>query len=643
MFKTTISLAALLASTSALAQPVIEPAAADDGAIIVTGTRSPDGTPAELLGSSFTVLDADALEDRQTRVVSDILRDVPGVSISRSGGVGGFTQLRLRGTEANHTLVLIDGIEASDPFLGEFDFATLIADDVARIEVLRGQQSATYGSDAIGGVVHYITASGADAPGVRGRIEGGSFGTVSGAARVGGVAGGLDYALSGAFLDTDGTPSAREGIGDRDLGAANRQLSGKLTYAVAPNFRVMATGRYSRLEADTNPQDFDFNSPTYGFVIDGTDTLTSRSFLGLVRAELDLLDGRWTHAATAQLNDTHRLSRTDGDLTSDNRGERFKAAYDTTMRFDGGTLAHAVTLAADFERERFRSVAVFAASPANDGRSTDNLGLVAEYDLRVGDRAGFGASIRHDGNNRFEDATTWRVRGSYALSGAIRVRAAAGSGIKNPTNYELFGFDPTSFIGNPDLKPEKSQGIEAGVDLSLAQDRLTVSTTLFRSVLRDEIYTIFTPAFIATPGNRDTRSRQRGIEVAARAVPAAGWRIDVAYTYLDAIEAGAQEVRRPPHIGSANLTWRERADRFGATLTARYNGKAFDSNFTNLPIGPRVRLDDYVLVNFAADVKLARGVELFGRVENLFDREYEDVFTYRAPGRAAYAGIRAGF
>lgn len=643
MLKTTVSSVALLASTSALAQPALDPVAPADQAIVVTGTRSPDGTPAELLGSSFTLLDPAALEDRQTRVVSDILRDVPGVSISRSGGVGGFTQLRLRGTEANHTLVLIDGIEASDPFLGEFDFATLIADDVARIEVLRGQQSATYGSDAIGGVVHYITASGADAPGLRGRIDAGSFGTVTGAARIGGVAGGLDYTVSGAFLDTDGTPSARRGIGNRDLASSNHQLSGKLAYALAPNFRLMATGRYSRLEADTNPQDFDFTSPTYGFVVDGADSLTSRSFLGLLRAELDLLDDRWTHAATIQLNDTHRASRTDGGLTSDNRGERFKAAYDTTLRFGADALAHAVTLAADFERERFRSVAVFAPSAANDGRSTDNLGLVAEYDLRIGDRAGFGASLRHDANNRFDDATTWRVRGSYALTDALRVRAAAGSGIKNPTNYELFGFDPASFIGNPDLKPEKSQGIEAGIDLSLADDRLTLATTLFRSVLRDEIYTIFTPAFVATPANRETRSRQRGIELAVRALPAPGWRVDLAYTYLDAIEAGAEEVRRPPHIGSANLTWREPSDRFGATLTARYNGKTFDSNFTNLPLGPRVRLDEYVLVNFAADVKLAPRVELFGRIENLFDRTYEDVFTYRAPGRGAFAGIRAGF
>jgi vitamin B12 transporter len=161
----------------------------DDETIIVTATRAREGLSRAALGSSVSLLDAQELQERQTRQVADILRDVPGVSVNRTGGFGGQTQLRMRGSESNHTLVLIDGMEANHPFYGEFDFATLIADDVARIEVLRGQQSALYGSDAIGGVVHYITLSGAEAPGVRGRAEYGSFNSWDAAARVADVAG----------------------------------------------------------------------------------------------------------------------------------------------------------------------------------------------------------------------------------------------------------------------------------------------------------------------------------------------------------------------------------------------------------------------------------------------------------------------
>ena len=648
MIKTFISTLALVAAGPALAQALPDEEPADrqqsDNAIIVTGTRSLSGTTVGLSGSSVTVIDSEAMQQRQIRIVSDVLRDVPGVSVNRSGGVGGQTQVRLRGAESNQTLVLIDGIEVSDPFQGEFDFATLIADDVARIEVLRGQQSAIYGSDAIGGVIHYITATGAEAPGVSGRVESGSFGTVSGAARIGGVAGAVDYVLSAAINHSDGTPSARRGIGTRTLAADNHALSGKLTVTLAPNFLIRVVGRYSRLESDINPQDFDFTSPTYGFVIDGDDDSASRAFYGLVRAELDLLDGHWTHAATTQINDNIREFRTAGDLTSANDGQRLKGSYDTTLRFGTARVEHAVTLAADFERETFRNRAVFGApSDANIERRIDNTGLVAQYDLVVDDRFAFGASLRHDDNDRFRNATTYRLRGSAEIAPGFRLRAAAGSGIKNPTNFELFGFDPSSFIGNPNLRPEKSEGWEAGADIVLADETVRIGATYFDSTLENEIFTNFSPTFVASPANRTTDSKQHGVELFANAALGRGWRVDLAYTYLDAEENGLEELRRPPHTGSANVSWRSADDRFGATATARYNGETFDSNFTSLPIGPRVELDDFVLVNLAADYRLSERFELFGRVENLFDEKYEEVFTFRSPGRAAYAGVRARF
>ena len=192
----------------------------------------------DLLGSSATILDPIELENRQTRIVSDVLRDVPGVAVNRLGPVGQYTQIRLRGAEGDHTLALIDGIKVSDPFAGGFDFGTLIADEVARVEVLRGEQSALYGSDAIGGVIHYITLSGAEAPGIRARAEGGSFGTANTALRVAGVADALDYALNAAFNHTDGTIDNAQGT--RELRAETLALSGKFTYAFAENFRVRA-------------------------------------------------------------------------------------------------------------------------------------------------------------------------------------------------------------------------------------------------------------------------------------------------------------------------------------------------------------------------------------------------------------------
>ena len=309
MIISTIAWGATLAASPALAQSnPTKPTTNEQGqTIIVTASRSGDAVPTDLVGASVTVLDDGALQDRQTRIVSDVLRDVPGVAVSRTGAVGGFTQLRLRGAEANQTLVLIDGIKASDPFYGEFDFGSLLADDGAKIEVLRGQQSSLYGSDAIGGVVNYITLTRAEAPGIRLRAEGGSFGTVSGSARAAGVTGNIDYALSGSYYHTRGYPIAVGGM--RDVGANIGNGSLKTTWTAASNFRITAVGRYSSSKGETDDQDNLFGSPAFGFTVDSPGVgYRSRAFYGLVRAQLDLLDGRWTNAVSAQITDTHRTN-----------------------------------------------------------------------------------------------------------------------------------------------------------------------------------------------------------------------------------------------------------------------------------------------------------------------------------------------
>src|SRR5258706_7009124 len=231
----------------------------------------------DLLGSSATVLQPVDLEERQIVIVSDVLRDVPGIAVSRTGPVGQFTQVRIRGAESNHTLVLIDGIKAGDPFFGEFQFETLITDDVAKVEVLRGEQSALYGSDAIGGVIHYITATSAEAPGFRARAEGGSFGSANASARYAGVEAGLDYALSVAYSRTDGVPD--NPLGTRHLGSEGLNLAGKFSYAIDENFRLQAVPRHSSFHSARNQQEFHFPpGATYGFEVDSNCSYKNPTF-----------------------------------------------------------------------------------------------------------------------------------------------------------------------------------------------------------------------------------------------------------------------------------------------------------------------------------------------------------------------------
>ncbi|MEA2823737.1 MAG: vitamin transporter [Alphaproteobacteria bacterium] len=615
--------------------------------VLVTASRL-GGIRSDLLGSSATILEPIDLQLRQTVIVSDILRDVPGVAVSRTGPVGQFTQVRMRGAEANHTLVLIDGIKASDPFYGEFEFETLIADDVAKIEVLRGEQSALYGSDAIGGVIHYITATGAEAPGLRGRIEGGSFGGVNGSLRAAGVVGALDYAISGAYSRDDGVPDNPLGI--RKLGSENGALAGKFSYAFSDIFRLKAVARYSATNADLNEQNFDFPpGPEYGLEQDGNGSYRNRALYGLLSGEFELLDGQWKNAVTVQGVDAERNGYGNGgsphDLrTSGDKGERQKASYVTSFGFTSSEMVHTLTGAVDWEREYYQNTDPFKFADTSR-RHGDTLGLVGSYDVVIQDRFAVGASARFDKNYRFKDDFTYRAQASYRFDNGFRPHVAAGTGTKAPLIYQLYGFTPgpSGFSGNPNLKPETSDGLEAGFDQSFFGGMALAGLTYFHSTLKDEIFVSFIPpTFAASPQNATTSSKREGVEASLSARLGTQWRADLAYTYTNSVQNGAQEVRRAPNIASLNLSWRASDDQFGLNATVRYNGEQKDFQFT--PVGSnRVNLPSYTLVNLGADYRINEAWQLYGRVENLLDRKPQEIFSFRGVDRAFYAGIRAQF
>jgi vitamin B12 transporter len=626
----------------------------DDQSIVVTATRSGDAVPTRLLGSSVTLIDAATMEDRQVRIVSDVLRDVPGIAVSRTGAIGGLTQIRVRGAEGNQVLVLVDGIKASDPYFGEFDFGTLIADDAARIEVLRGQQSSLYGSDAIGGVINYITLSGREAPGIRLRAEGGSFGTWSGSARAAGVTGDLDYALSTSLYNTDGYPVARNG--SRDVGSDSFGASGKFIWSPTSDFKLTAVGRYSRTRADSD--DTSYSGATFGYTIDSPGVYYRNiAYYGLLRAELTSLNGMWTNAVSGQIADTTRNGYEPTGFSSGDKGRRYRGSFESTLRFGSDTVKHRLTAAVDAEREEFENTSPASAFAFNGKRHSDQVGFVGQYDVTIADHLALGASVRHDKNDLFKDDTTWRVQGSYAFDMGLRFHAATGSGVKNPGFYELYGYSDGKFIGNSSLKPERSQGWEAGVEQSAMHGRITLGATFFDNTFKDEIYTTYPPPlYIASPANRTTSSKQKGVELSAQVKLAEGWRFDGSYTYLDAPQMRAvliggaftnfngQAVRRAKNIASANLTWAPPALPVEATVTVRYNGSQKDLAFTDPSYTPvLVTEKSFTLVNLNASYKLGKHLSLYARVENLFDVKYEEVFSFATPGRAAYGGVRVNF
>jgi len=643
---TIVNVGLVCAGLTAAAAPAVAQIGEDPPERVVVTASLLGAVRSDLLGSSATILNPIELENRQTRIVSDILRDVPGVAVNRMGPVGQFTQVRLRGAEGNHTLALIDGMKVSDPFAGEFDFGTLLADEVARVEVLRGEQSALYGSDAIGGVIHYITLTGAEAPGIRARAEGGSFGTANTALRVAGVTGGLDYSFNGAFNHTDGTIDNVGG--ERKLRSETLAASGKLIYSFAPNFRVKAQGRYTVLRSDSNEQDFNYPpGPTYGLEIDGNGHFKSTSWYGLTGLEFEGAGGHWRNSLTVQFADLERNAFggpfTPADVrSSGNKGGRTKATFVTSFDFGTMEVAHKLTGAVAWEEETYQNTDPTGFADTTERRGV-TYGFVGQYDLTLNNRFALSAAGRFDDNSNFDDDFTYRVQASYLFDGGFRLHAATGTGVKAPGVYELFGYmpPPGGFISNPDLKPEKSQGWEAGLEVTFLDGMAIGDVTYFNSTLEDEIVIEYIGQFFdAHPYNAAVNSPRDGVETSLSVRIAQQWRIDASYTYLHSEENGLPKVRRPENIASLNIAWRSMSDMFGANLTVRYNGEQKDFQFT--PLGSdRITLDSYTLVNFGADCKINERWQVYGRVENIFDTDYQEVFSFLSPGRGVYAGLRA--
>jgi len=634
----------------------------DEGAIVVTATRSAEGVNRKLLGSAITVIDPRDIADREIRVVSDLLRDIPGVAVNGTGAVGGLTQVRIRGSESNQVLVLIDGIKASDPYQGEFAWATLIADDAARVEVLRGPQSSLYGSDAISGVINYITLSGKEAPGIRLRAEGGSFGTYNGTARVAGTGGeSFDYAVSGSFNHSNGYPVAPGG--SRDVGSENMGTSAKINWTPGDIFKLTGVVRYSFTQADTDDQGIIANSP----LVNGRPVQTAidtpgayyknGAWYGLVRGELSLFDGRLTTALSGQVADTYRDAYTSFGYNYGDKGARYRGSLENTLRFGDDHVKHALTLAIDVEREAFRNID--PSGFADTGKHVLNtVGFVGEYRVTVDDRLALGGSIRHNENDFFDDDTTWHADASYNFSSGTRIHAAGGTGTKNPGSVELFGYSTGEYIGNPDLKPETSEGWEIGVDQRFMDGAVTIGATYFNSRLTNEIYTDYLPPlYLGTSLNRTTQTKQQGLEVFGQGRLGA-FRVDASFTYLDAPQfrnvllnptspasfatgpVQAQAVRRPEHVGSFNLTYAPIRGPFSGTLTVRYNGRMNDVVFDQNYLSMYQALKGFAVVNLALRYDVTKTVQLYARSDNLFDESYQEVFTFNAPGRAVYGGLR---
>ncbi len=592
--------------------------------VIVSGLRP---VPASDITGSLTVLTGADLAVRDVPYLADELRAVPGVGVSRSGAVGGLTQIRLRGAEANHTLLLIDGIEVSDPTSGESDFGLITGLRPARVEVLRGEQSGLYGSDAIGGVINVVTGA---PDGVFARAEAGSFETWRAEAGHGFAARHGQLTVSGSGVSTGGVDSSGRG-GEADGSQALSALAnGRLD--LGGGWALTGLARYGDHEVETDP-DLDFDG-----VLDDADRVSESEHVTLgVALQGDAIG--FDHVLRASFNAITRDNFADGRFTNASEGDRTKLSWSPSRAFGADRTRLRLTGLIDYEREDYRARDTQFGGLTNQQQSLETLGLAAEARLGLGP-VELAASLRHDDNDgRFEDATTGRL-GAALDSGAFgRLRASLGTGVKNPTFTELFGFFPGSFVGNPDLQPETSTSWEIGWDGRIGPAE--ASATWFQAELEDEIFTAFNPDFTATARNREGQSERSGLELGLRWPVTGALTLAAQATVIDSTsDDGSEEIRVPSQTASLSIDYRPAAWRGGrAGLAFDYVGEQDDFDFGAFP-ARRVTLDRYVLASASAEVPLSDALALTLRGENLFDETVTDVFGFNGPGAGVFIGLR---
>ena len=611
--------------------------------VVVTASHQPISLKQS--GNAITVISANDIENSHASMVSDLLRDVPGLAVNRGGVLGSTTQLRVRGSEGNHVVVMIDGVEANDASQGdEFNWAHLPVTSIERIEVVRGPQSALWGSDAVAGVINIMTRK-ANKPLQGGAYsEVGSHGTKHSGFDLGARGDAYHINLSGSHLSADGENISRHG-GEEDS-YRNTTLNLNAGWQPLDNLSFSFTGRQTEGENEFD----EIDSFITGLPQDADKESEFRQRFSRIQTDLSLFDDRWQQRLAVSVSRHNNDEFTDGSLTGDKSIRKKQYSYLSALNWAGNT--QQLSFLAEHETEDFSQsgpVQFWGDPNQHRERRTDSLAL--EYRVTLWDDLTLAASVRHDDNDEFQNANTRRFEASYTLpNGDTRLRATYGTAIKNPTFTERFGFY-TNFQGNPGLQPEESKSWELGVDQTLFDGSLSVGLTYFNARLENEIdgfvYDPMTFAFTAE--NLDGTSDRQGVEVTLDAMLTSTLDLKASYTYTDASQPDSgsdrdtDELRRPNHLGSISLNWSP-VSPFNVNLNAQYNGSQQDMFFPPWPQPSQVvKLDDYTLLNLTASYQLNQQLSFYTRLDNILDESYEEVYGFQTLGFGAVVGVRYNF
>ncbi|WDI32425.1 TonB-dependent receptor [Hyphococcus flavus] len=576
--------------------------------LIVSATRTQNQF--EEVGSSVSLINAADIKLRQYPFVSDALRDAPGVSIARNSSYGGVASARIRGASSGQSLVVIDGIVVNDASApqGGYNFANLDVADIERIEILRGPQSLLYGADAIGGVIHITTKKAAG--GTAAYLEGGSRGTLRG----GGTAtlGNDDtygrVTISG--VRTDGISRAASGTEADGFRSVSGSFSGGV--ALNRNWQAEIIGRFSDSHAEIDG----FPPPTFFSLGDTDETEDTQDYAIAGRALHD--HSSFNGALTVSYNAIDRVNRDGGIETFGGEGDRLSADYLGAVE-----LSDNARVIAGAEVERTSVIVSGVDEEASAGA------VFAMAELKPIDTFTVSAGARRDEFSNFDGATTARVAAAWAAPGEFVLRGSWGQGFRAPTLFEL-NFDQFGTIPNPNLQPERANGFDFGVEKNFRNSSLNgfFRATFFQTRVEDQIDFDF-----ARSGYFNiNETRSRGVELEGQVDIGEGFSAFVSYSYVDAVDVstGLQLLRQPKHSGTAVFT-ASPIENFTVSTSLIFNGAENDTPAPN---------DSFFRADLRAAYTVSDSLELYGRIENITDTNYQDVSGYAEPGLSVFGGLR---
>jgi len=576
--------------------------------IIVTATRIEE--PLKETTSTVVVIKEEEIKKMNVQFVTDVLRKIPELNLVQNGGIGGTATVLLRGGDSRHTLVMIDGVRAQDTATGSFDFSGINVDDIERIEIVKGPQSPLYGSEAMAGVINIVTKKGEGKPGVDASFGAGSYGTYKPSFTFSGGDKLLDYRFTTSYFSTGGISSARDGS-EKD-GYKNASFSGKFGFRPAEKVELELSGRYYYARSEFDGFDFlqrkaidDLNYVQHGnhYILSGKGKFYLLNF--------------WEQILTAStVKDS--LKARDPDTSFNN--------YDIITGLD--TLdwqnnfyvsdSYVLTAGAEYRRERGENKGVFE-------ENIDNKALYMNNKLKLfKDALIINAGLRYDDHELSGNKITYRFGAMYHISPiALGIKSTYGTGFRAPALNELF----FPFYGNVKLKPEESRFWEIALEKEITKGAF-ISLVYFEEKYKNLIQTdplTWTAANIA-------EAEVKGIETKAMVKLTDKINIKAGYIYLDTEDetTGHRLTRRPK-------------DKFN--LSAEFSTKDVSTIASYIFVGERYdssvgrNLSSYSLVNLSSTYRVTKGLDLFARIENLFDVNYEEAGTYGTLGFSFFAGF----